>query len=77
MQFSGQEEINKHSANSLINLCRQAVNKQIGYAGSVLREDFALFRLPNKYKSLINFLSYGLVGDLYGSNQELNVFHEC
>jgi len=74
-EFSGQE--GKYSANSLMNLSRQAVNKHVGYAGSVMSGECALFRLPARYKGLVNFLSYGLIEDLYGSDEDLAVFDGC
>lgn len=64
----------RQSAQSLANLCRTRCNEQMrstvtnSRRRSALSKDYALFRLPVKYASVVNFLSYNLVDDLYGAD---------
>ena len=61
---------------SLKVLCRFKINQTIKQCGpqvrSALDPSYVLFKLPVKYSSLINYLSFNIIHDLYGTKFDLS-----
>ena len=56
---------------SLKHLCRIKINNCISDK-SLLSASCGLFRLPGRYSTVLNYLSFNLIEDLYGADHQLN-----
>jgi hypothetical protein len=61
---------------TLKNLCRFKVNSSLKSKFSALSRDYVYFKLPEQYLKMANFLTFGLVNDLYGNNLRFSQFRE-
>ena len=57
---------------SLKHLCRIKINNCIADR-SLLSASCGLLRLPSRYSSMLNYLSFNLIEDLYGADHELRL----